>query len=223
MKQESYKQPAPNGLISDPSLVLFLPLYQLDGAAIISKDAYGRLCSVSGASWRPDGRYFDGVDDEIGCGNDSSIQIGGAITAEVWGKFEGYTGDYRQVLWKRFNDAGGAQGWQMYLGSNSNTVNVLRWLDGAAIGIDSAFTPDEFIHVVFTYDGANQRLYIGGDLAVVPVADTSTVKTATALRIGANPGTGYVGGTIGEIRMYNRALTPLEIQHNYLATKWRYQ
>ena len=28
---------------------------------------------------------------------------------------------------------------------------------------------------------------------------------------------------IGEVRLYNRRLTPLEVQHNYLATKWRYQ
>jgi len=29
-------------------------------------------------------------------------------------------------------------------------------------------------------------------------------------------------GRIGEVRLYNRALTPLEIENNYLATKWRY-
>ena len=80
MKQVLYKLPAPNGFISDPSLVLYLPLYQLDGTAITSKDAYGHLCSVTGVTWRPDGRCFDGVDDEIDCGNGSSIQIGGAIT-----------------------------------------------------------------------------------------------------------------------------------------------
>jgi len=223
MKQVIYKLPAPNGFISDPSLVLYLPLYQLDGTAFTSKDAYGHLCTVNGALWRPGGRHFDGLDDEIGCGNGSSMQIGGAITIELWGQFEGYTGSFRQVVWKRFYDAGGEQGWQIYLNSSSNTVHMLRWLDGVAAGVDSTFTPDEFIHIVFTYDGANQRLYIDGNLAAVPTADTSTVKTATDLLIGANPGAGYVGGTIGELRMYNRALTPLEIQHNYLATKWRYQ
>ncbi len=30
-------------------------------------------------------------------------------------------------------------------------------------------------------------------------------------------------GNIDEVRIYSRALTPLEIQHNYLATKWRYR
>ena len=223
MKQVLYKLPAPNGFISDPSLVFYLPFYRLDGATITSKDAYGHLCSVTGASWRPGGRYFDGVDDEIDCGNGSSIQIGVAITIELWGKFVGYTGSFRQVVWKRFSDGNGEQGWQFYLNSNSNTVHILRWLDGVAIGVDSTFTPGEFSHIVFTYDGATQKLYIDGNLVAVSIADTSTVKTATDLLIGANPGAGYVSGTIGEIRMYNRALAPLEIQHNYLATKWRYR
>ena len=222
MEQVLYKLSTPNGFVSDPSLMLYLPLYQLDGAVITSRDAYGHLCSVTGASWRPDGRYFDGVDDEINCGNGSSIQISGAITLELWGRFEGYNGFFRQVVWKRFSDGNGEQGWHVYLNSNSNTVYILRWLDGVSIGVDSTFTPDEFIHIVFTYDGATQRLYIDGNLAAAPIADTSTVKTATDLLIGANPGAEYVGGTIGEIRMYNRALAPLEIQHNYLATKWRY-
>ena len=32
----------------------------------------------------------------------------------------------------------------------------------------------------------------------------------------------YFKGLIGDVRVYNRALTPLEIQRIYLATKWRY-
>ena len=51
--------------IFDPSLVLYLPLYQLDGASFVSKDAHGHLCSVTGALWRPNGRWFDGTDDTI--------------------------------------------------------------------------------------------------------------------------------------------------------------
>jgi len=30
-------------------------------------------------------------------------------------------------------------------------------------------------------------------------------------------------GTIGEVQVYSRVLTPLEIHQNYLVTKWRYQ
>ena len=46
--------------------------------------------------------------------------------------------------------------------------------------------------------------------------------SADDLNIGGQAGA-FLPGIIGEIRIYNRALTPGEIQHNYLATKWRYR
>ena len=55
--------------IFDPSLVLYLPLYQPDGASFASRDAYGHLCTVTGALWTPQGRTFDGADDIIDLGN----------------------------------------------------------------------------------------------------------------------------------------------------------
>ena len=45
--------------------VLWLPLWKLDGAQFTSKDAYGRLVTVTGAPWGPQGRPFDGVDDKF--------------------------------------------------------------------------------------------------------------------------------------------------------------
>lgn len=51
--------------ILDPSLALYLPLYKLDGAKIMSQDAYGQLFTVTGALWQPDGRLFDGSDDML--------------------------------------------------------------------------------------------------------------------------------------------------------------
>ena len=51
--------------IFDPSLVLYLPLHQRDGSSFMSKDAYGHVCTVTGAVWTPEGRLFDGVDDYI--------------------------------------------------------------------------------------------------------------------------------------------------------------
>ena len=49
----------------DPSLVLYLPLYQLDGASFMSRDAYGHLGVNYGSTWTPQGRSFDGVDDYV--------------------------------------------------------------------------------------------------------------------------------------------------------------
>ena len=72
--------------IFDPSLALYLPLYELDGASFMSKDAYGHSCTAIGALWRPNGRWLDGINDYINCGADTSFDISGTMTLEVWMK-----------------------------------------------------------------------------------------------------------------------------------------
>ena len=45
-----------------------------------------------------------------------------------------------------------------------------------------------------------------------------------AVRIGTHIGsTGYWGGVLGEVSIYNRPLSPGEIQQNYLEMKGRYK
>jgi len=66
--------------IRDTNLILFLPLYELDGATIRDKSAYGRSCPVTGAAFGSQGRLFDGSDDQIDCG-----VIGQPLdTVEMW-------------------------------------------------------------------------------------------------------------------------------------------
>src|SRR3972149_6505876 len=67
----------------DPSCVLYLPLYELDGASFASRDAYGHLCTVTGATWGLQGRTFNGTSDWINCGT-SSILVPPQITLEFW-------------------------------------------------------------------------------------------------------------------------------------------
>jgi len=61
--------------VFDPSLELYLPLYELDGSSFMSKDACGHICLVTGALWGSQGRTFDGGDDYID------------ITTTSWPKF----------------------------------------------------------------------------------------------------------------------------------------
>ena len=70
--------------IYDPYLVLYLPLYQLDGSSFASRDAYGNPGTVAGALWRPQGRFFDAIDDVLDCGNGTSLQITEEISIDAW-------------------------------------------------------------------------------------------------------------------------------------------
>lgn len=71
------------------------------------------------------------------------------------------------------------------------------------------------------------KIFVNTDASGSPFAKTgSIVYSALQPAIGFDNGAGAgqpFQGTIGEVRIYSRALAPAEIKRNYLATKWRYQ
>ena len=209
--------------ICSTGLVLHLPFYDIDGGAFKTKDSYGHQATVNGALWRPDGRYFDGVDDKINLPDVSPLSPTSQITLEAWFNPARTTGANR-VISKFPNDY---QGWSMYHG----TAIGFQLYTGVSLGSTSSaantITQDTWHHVVCTYDGFWMTVFINANLSGTPQVRTGLiVYTALQPAIGADNGAGagqFFKGTISEVRIYNRALTPLEIQQNYLATKWRYQ
>ena len=225
--------------ICSPSLVLYLPLHELDGSSFMSRDAYGHLCTVTGALWRLDGHYFDGSDDRITIANHSVINPTAHFTIELWA----YLDPLAPVL----------DGTNCYLfdsGNYSTEGFMLMWDDRGIGGVgintvvfnmrgtsnySSAKAPNntcsvaKWYHLVGTYDkdaGGTEEHQIYIDAVKQRTADFSETLTTTSLDavLGMNHGgSSHFGGRVGEFRFYSRALTPLEIQHNYLATKWRYR
>jgi len=220
--------------IFDPSLVLYLPLYELDGASFMSKDSHGHLCTVTGALWRPNGRWFDGVDDkaEIDTPKFDTDQVG---TLEAWVYPEatgltfashahpGYASTNNQITFEV---------------ATTGRISYDVWI--SAVHVLEVHTPEDsyvlngFNHLVFTSDGSLIRIYIDSQVQILTITTGintgqwfGDVVVAYLFTLGGlRTNLGLIQdfkGIIGELRYYNRALTPLEIQHNYLATKWRYR
>ena len=84
---------------------------------------------------------------------------------------------------------------------------------------------DAWYYLAATMDPSNlARIFINGEEEVSATLNARPSNTQNLI-IGARD-TGSVqnwGGLIGEARIYHRALTLPEVQHNYLATKWRYR
>lgn len=219
--------------VFDPSLVLYLPLYELDGSSFASKDAYGHTCTVTSALWRPGGYYFDGSADitipdftDVG---DSNKQI----SAFVWINCASET----KAAFTHLDNTLQSRAW--WIGASADYFRA-EISDQAvwAVGhrkryVSSIVTSDETWHLIgFTFNAGTLTIYVDG------VADTNptksyddaitTIHNSTAdLALGACMSNGVAAqqmtGYLGDAWIYNRALTPLEIQHNYLATKWRYR
>ena len=68
-------------------------------------------------------------------------------------------------------------------------------------------------HLATTYDGSALRLYVNGTQVATLAATGSIVTSTGALKLGGNALWGeWYSGLIDELRVYNRALTPAEIQ-----------
>lgn len=208
--------------IFDPSLVLYLPLHELAGSSFKSRDACGHLGTVTGALWRPNGRSFDGMDDYIACGGSTDLQHA-KISAEAWVYLDtGITG--HEVFFG--NTAANLQtGWGCYYYISSLNFYVQVYNNPNAyysIPLDNAWH-----HFVGTYDGSTLRSYVDGAEGVSKFYATGINYTGTNGTVIGSPvrGSSSYGWTskVGEVRLYSRVLSPLEIQRSYLNTKWRYQ
>ena len=212
-------------LIFDPSLGLYLPLYELDGASFMSKDKHGHLCTVTGALWTPQGRDLDGGDDYLGFGADiAAFKPATALTVGIW-----YKNDISEASTRIVSMAGvdSKQGWMLRAATDTAVFHIH---DGTAYRsvTSTSLTIGAWHFVVATYNKTDLRIYAEGALACTPTAETDDIQyiTPASLHIGVREGLDVVeffDGKIGEVWIYNRALTPREIQRNYLATKWRYR
>ena len=75
--------------------------------------------------------------------------------------------------------------------------------------------------VTAQFDGTNRRVWanttnVGSD---TPVGNN---VTSTTIQVGKTVDTEYFQGDIAIAQIYNRALTPSEIQQNFNATRGRY-
>ena len=210
--------------IFDPSLVLYLPLYKLDSASFMSKDAYGRICTVTGAIWQPDGRYFDGADDYIDCGSNIAI-ANKSFTLEVWVK-RAVSGVNHHIISTGVN---GTNWQQLYFRYSATSFFFAIRGDGASVySLPSPYGVDMWIHWVGTYHQPSklETLFMNADPVQTFTSPQDYVGPAN-LDIGqlvdTSPAEQVFNGLVGEVRVYTRALAPQEIRHNYLATKWRYR
>jgi len=209
--------------ILDPGLVLYLPLYELDGVSFASREAHGHLSTVTGALWTPQGRSFDGIDDKV-------VLPDLSVT------------DLTIVAW--VNMATGLDGsWRGIFGSDHDAhngdVELLRSSNNMLDFYIKNNSPDErYWNTVFDDTKAGTFHYVGiaysftaktyaFNLDGVPDGNgtytTAQVPDLTSILAGRTYANRWWKGLIGELWVYNRAFSQAEFQLKYNVTKWRYQ
>jgi len=215
--------------IYDPSLVLYLPLWKLDGSSFADRSAYGHLCTVTGALWTPHGRDFDG-DDYIELTDDGVATsplnfTSGNFTIMVWLKISVL--DATRVIYQRglYN----TDGFYWMLLSNGDLDSYSNQADANQRNLSTVgdIVVDEIALVTLVRTGTAITMYKNTDLLTLAtttaITDPATCSRTAKIGVHDDKAQRFWKGSMGEFWIYNRALTPLEIQHNFLATKWRYR
>jgi len=122
-----------------------------------------------------------------------------------------------------------ANGANMYIwsrqGYNGNFAGGFRNLNGILDGNQNAFLLYVWQHMVVTWDSTNLKTYINGTLInTTGLSGQTSSSSGEKYRIGHrwdqddSSSIYFVTGEIGEVLIYNRALTAGEVAYNYAVT-----
>jgi len=206
----------PAGAVAPAGLVA---AYSFDeGAGTTVTDASGNthVGTILGATWTPSGRYggalsFNGTNASVDLGALGTFYRAG-FTMEAWVQKQTATKNDVAVLgtWTG-SESGGPMIWVDHIATHYQ----LTFNQGLSNYLDSGQNPvgGTWQYLSVTFDGTTARFYINGT-EVANRAVTVSAGSSNSWRIGAYGGTpgGFFDGLIDEVRIYNRALSPTDVQ-----------
>ncbi|MGO9111560.1 MAG: LamG domain-containing protein [Thermoguttaceae bacterium] len=146
-----------------------------------------------------------------------ALNLTGAITIEAWVKHKGATfKDWEAILAKGDNT------YRMHLSRDKHTFDLGINYGGYDLACEVVPEADKWHFVVATYDGTQASLYVDGKKVASNQDCPNQIDTNDRpLYIGNNsdyPERGFTG-VIGEVKIYDRALSADEIAKQYEKTK----
>lgn len=167
---------------------------------------------------------FDGVNDYVSVDSSASLNITNAITLEAWVKPNFLHSDLRTAVAKWSS----SQSADSYLLGIDTSGNIRFYLDSTGTGQTSLLSSNKvsansWSHIAATWDGSIMRVFLNGIADTNTATFTSTIfKSNFPVYLGKHDGGNPFNGTIDDVRIYNRALSPEEIRAAYEGGVKRY-
>jgi hypothetical protein len=205
----------PDIAITHPSLVGWWKLDEDMGTTAVDWSGHGNHGTLQGdPQWVPGqvggALEFDGSGDYVNCGNSPALTITDQITVACWIKVAAFSKSWETILAKGDDSyrmsRGPEFGDSIHFGCNGPT--------GGNLNATTIVTDDTWHHVALVYDGSNKIIYIDS-VEDARLASTGPIDISSySLYIGENSqATGrHLTGLVDNVRIYNKALTPAEIQ-----------
>lgn len=140
------------------------------------------------------------------------------FTIDAWIKRNSSTYDYGAIVVKKGGNDQSGYSLESSFGGIGFWVNILGkgWVESPAASIN----PDQWYHVAGVYDGSVISLYVNGVSVGTPTPSEGSIAFSnSALNIGHDTShtERHYNGLIDEVHLFNRALSPAEIQEIYSA------
>lgn len=193
-----------------------------EGSGTMAYDSVGdNHGTIYGATWTPgmvgNALSFDGIDDYVEVLDSPSLDINDQITIEVWVyPFSDVTVGPPRIVSK--GGEGPRVGYELTWDWGNKFALVL-WEPYRPL-FGPPYSKNQWYHVVGTFDGSTQKLYVNGELVGQQTVPAGIPVNDFNLFIGRAEGgygwpTCYFDGIIDEVAIYNRPLAAEEIQQHY--------
>ena len=199
------------------------------GSAITAPTTVKNLSSssytgtINGATFNSAGYFdLDGTNDYISLGTQSFITTQHSV--EMWLNV-GAAKEHYLFSFGYFDNTSAL----FYLDTNAQEL-VVTWRVG---GVNQSpvqsgvyFTTNQWRHVIWTRNGATNKIYVNGVEEASSTTQTTASLPACIYDIGwattRSKATAYTQGEIGEVRIYDDALTASEVLQNFNANRGKY-
>ncbi len=190
--------------------VFYLPGLPGGGNKIYDRSPYANVGTITGATWvrLPSGLWclsFDGGDDWIGITANAALQMGaGDWSAEAWINITAGLSNYCGVV--AFDNDG-------IVFRTSGQLGLLQ--DGDLVkGGGAAWSTGVWHHAVVTRSGTTYKVY-KDTVDVSSTLSQLNYNLAGIYYVGRGNAGSVYKGLIGEVKVYNRVLSALDIQNHF--------
>ena len=163
--------------------------------------------------------FFDGINDHIVCGSNSSLIFDNSLTISLWVKPSGFSATGAYV---RRNGNTTTHGWYLFRQGSDRSLQVQlidhNMLNISSVSSSSFLELNKWFHVLITSDRNTIRLYMNGLIVGTGSDLTSDPLGFGNLYIGNNTALGeWYNGKMKDIKLYNSALSSFQVKQNYIA------
>ena len=158
------------------------------------------------------GLTFNGSSDYVDVSSSNSLRPTRALTMSAWVKATAWgSGDNANAIIRKGDN--NPNNYQLSVADGRLTLQLDDYDAGGFRG-DTVLQTGRWYHLAATWDGAVVRLYVNGELDNSP-GDYHAAPIGAdnrSLYLGGRPWSDYFAGTLDDLRLYNYALSPDEIE-----------